>query len=177
MADDMTGPAPVCKTIFRQCVSFEHVSPGACEVVDRRSPRRICGSPPSKPRGSDLVFFKATWTMRRGEPCAKACTHQDPRRRTAGAGQDYLESDSEASGICLRHGAARGADRRPRADGRPRPASPQSATVRRVRPVGPGVRPAGTASLRVRPALGPGVFHLECRNLSVSFAASVSTSP
>src|SRR5215207_10424290 len=32
------------------------------------------------------------------------------------ADQDYLEPDSEASRICLRHGAARGADRRPRAD-------------------------------------------------------------
>ena len=54
------------------------------------------------------------------------------RTRTLGdeqrdAGQDYLESDSEASGICLRHGAARGADRRPRGDGRHRAASPQSA--------------------------------------------------
>ena len=38
MADDVTGPAPVCITIFRQCASFEHLSCGACEVVDQRPP-------------------------------------------------------------------------------------------------------------------------------------------
>ena len=43
----------------------------------------------------------------------------------------------------------------PRADGRDRAASPQSAAVRELRPGERGVRPAGAAPLRVRPAVGP----------------------
>ena len=73
------------------------------------------------------------------------------------AGQDYLESDSEASRICLRDRATRGADGGSGADGRHRAASPESAAVRGVRSGGPGVRPAGAAPLRVRPAVGPDI--------------------
>jgi len=84
--------------------------------------------------------------------CFKPTTLGDEPRD---ADQDYLEPDSEASGIRLRDRAARGADRRPRADGRHRAAPPQSTAMRRVRTARPGVRPARATPVRVRPALGP----------------------
>src|SRR6266540_3890819 len=90
------------------------------------------------------------WQRPHARPCA--LTHPASSRRewwcltptTLGdqprdADQDYLEPDSEAAGIRLRHRAARGADRRSRADRRHRAASPSSATVRGVWRGGPGV--------------------------------------
>src|SRR6266705_4709844 len=71
------------------------------------------------------------------------------------ADQDYLESDSEAARICLRHDPRRGAHRRLGVDGRGRAPSPEPTAMLGLWEPRRRLRSPDATPVRVRPPLGP----------------------